>query len=290
MLLASATDVRLVSEGLHRQHRAEDLVLDDLRVVRAAARSSVGSYHSPSSAGDVSTAQHPVARRARPLHESIHPSEVVGVDQRRDRGLGRAAVAQHVFVGEGENLREERIANRRFHQQSRAGHAHLPRVVVLARGLAGGGVEIGVGEHDERALTAELRGEGDDVAGGGGADVARGLGRAGEGDSAAPVGSEISAAPTSSPIPWTMLNTPGGNPASSTRSASTEALTGDHSAGLSTTVLPAARAGAHFQVESMNGAFHGVMITAGPAGMRTMLLAVPFELQVRPSYSPARSA
>ena len=103
-------------------------------------------------------------------------------------------------------------------------------------------------------------------------------------------GSETSAAPTSSPIPWTMLNTPGGNPASSTRSASTEAVTGDHSAGLRITVLPAARAGAHFQVESMNGAFHGVMTTAGPAGIRWMALAVPFELQVRPSYSAARSA
>ena len=55
-------------------------------------------------------------------------------------------------------------------------------------------------------------------------------------------------------------------------------------------MLPAASAGAHFQVESMNGAFHGVMITAGPAGIRWMVLAVPFELQPRPSYSPARSA
>ena len=56
------------------------------------------------------------------------------------------------------------------------------------------------------------------------------------------------------------------------------------------TVLPAARAGAHFQVESMNGAFHGVMMTAGPAGIRWMVLAVPLELHLRPSYSLARSA
>ena len=32
---------------------------------------------------------------------------------------------------------------------------------------------------------------------------------------------------------------------------------------------PAASAGAVFQVESMNGAFHGVITTAGPLGMRT---------------------
>ena len=104
------------------------------------------------------------------------------------------------------------------------------------------------------------------------------------------LGSAASAAPTSSPIPWTTLNTPGGNPASSTRSASTEAESGDHSAGLSTTVLPAARAGAHFQVESMNGAFQGVMTTAGPAGIRWTAFAVPLEVQVRSSYPPARSA
>ena len=80
--------------------------------------------------------------------------------------------------------------------------------------------------------------------------------------------SATSAAPASSPIPCTMLNTPGGKPASATRSASSEHESGDHSGGFSTTVQPAASAGAVFQVESMNGAFQGVITTAGPAGMR----------------------
>jgi hypothetical protein len=102
--------------------------------------------------------------------------------------------------------------------------------------------------------------------------------------------SPTSAAPTSSPMPCTTLKTPGGRPASSARSASSEHDSGDHSAGLRMTVLPAARAGAHFQVESMNGAFHGVMITAGPAGMRTTRFAVPFEVHSRPRYSSASSA
>ena len=65
------------------------------------------------------------------------------------------------------------------------------------------------------------------------------------------------AAPTFSPIPWTTLNTPGGRPASIVRSPSSEQDSGDHSAGFSTTVQPAARAGAVFQVESMKGAFQG---------------------------------
>ena len=42
-------------------------------------------------------------------------------------------------------------------------------------------------------------------------------------------------------------------------------------------MLPAASAGAHFQVESMNGAFQGVMTTVGPAGMRSTVLAVPLD-------------
>ncbi len=66
-----------------------------------------------------------------------------------------------------------------------------------------------------------------------------------------------SAAPTSSPMPWTTFSTPGGIPASLARSPSSEHDSGDHSAGLSTAVQPAASAGAVFQVESMNGAFHG---------------------------------
>ncbi len=70
-------------------------------------------------------------------------------------------------------------------------------------------------------------------------------------------GCETRAAPASSPMPCTTLKTPGGKPASTVRSASSEADSGDHSAGLRTTVQPAARPGAHFQVESMNGAFHG---------------------------------
>ena len=53
---------------------------------------------------------------------------------------------------------------------------------------------------------------------------------------------------------------------------------------------PAASAGAVFQVESMNGAFHGVITTAGPLGIRSTRLRVPFESQTRSSYSTARSA
>ena len=67
-------------------------------------------------------------------------------------------------------------------------------------------------------------------------------------------------------MPWTTLNTPGGRPASWAMSASSDAVSGAHSGGLTTTVLPAASAGPMRQVASISGAFQGVMIATTPAG------------------------
>ncbi len=50
--------------------------------------------------------------------------------------------------------------------------------------------------------------------------------------------------------------------------ASSVAESGDHSAGFSTTVLPAASAGASRQVVSISGAFHGMISPATPTGLR----------------------
>ena len=81
-------------------------------------------------------------------------------------------------------------------------------------------------------------------------------------------GCSVSALPASSPMPCTVLSTPSGRPACLASLASRSAVTGDHSAGLCTTVQPAASAGAIFQVDSMNGVFHGVMTPTGPIGTR----------------------
>ena len=56
------------------------------------------------------------------------------------------------------------------------------------------------------------------------------------------------ASPTSAPRPCRTLNTPGGNPASATHVLNMYAVTGVSSEGLATTQLPAANAGATFQV------------------------------------------
>ena len=81
-------------------------------------------------------------------------------------------------------------------------------------------------------------------------------------------GCSVRVLPATSPKPLTVFHTPGGMPASRLISARIIAVNGLSSAGLCTTVQPAASAGAIFQVESMNGVFQGVMTATGPIGVR----------------------
>ena len=60
-------------------------------------------------------------------------------------------------------------------------------------------------------------------------------------------------APVVGPSPGTMLITPGGNPTSAASSARRSALSGVCGSGLSTTVQPAASAGASFHVVISSG-------------------------------------
>src|SRR6266567_8227494 len=97
----------------------------------------------------------------------------------------------------------------------------------------------------------------------------------------------VSALPASSPMPCTVFSTPSGTPACLTSLAKRSAVTGDHSAGLCTTVQPAARAGAIFQVESMNGVFHGVITPTGPIGTRVEMFQCSSLGMLRPSRASA---
>jgi hypothetical protein len=63
-----------------------------------------------------------------------------------------------------------------------------------------------------------------------------------------------------------MLTTPGGRPTSSQISASRRAVNGVVSAGLSTTVLPQASAGAIFHAAISSGKFHGMIWPHTPTG------------------------
>jgi len=81
----------------------------------------------------------------------------------------------------------------------------------------------------------------------------------------------------------TTLKTPSGTPASWVSSANFSAVSGVSEAGLSTIVLPAARAGAIFHDESRNGKFHGTIAPITPRGWRKVKVNA---LSRSPSVSP----
>ena len=64
-----------------------------------------------------------------------------------------------------------------------------------------------------------------------------------------------------------MFTTPGGRSASWIISASSSAVSGVVSAGLSTTVFPVASAGAIFHAAISSGKFHGMIWPATPIGL-----------------------
>ena len=78
------------------------------------------------------------------------------------------------------------------------------------------------------------------------------------------------ALPTLGPVPWRILSTPGGNPASLHICPSKEAVSGVISDGFAMTQLPAAMAGAIFQVKRYKGRFQGEIHPTMPIGCRSV--------------------
>ena len=89
--------------------------------------------------------------------------------------------------------------------------------------------------------------------------------------------------PTTRPCPTTTLNTPSGMPASTTIRSSSTAVSGVSSAGLSTTVLPAASAGPSFHEAIASGKFQGVISPTTPSGSRNVRSTPPATGIVSPS-------
>src|SRR5688572_2646836 len=79
-------------------------------------------------------------------------------------------------------------------------------------------------------------------------------------------GCSASALPTIEPSPGTTFSTPGGSPASIASSANLSAELDAISDGLSTTVLPAASAGANLSTALTDGKFQGVIAPTTPRG------------------------
>src|SRR5262249_62194827 len=83
-----------------------------------------------------------------------------------------------------------------------------------------------------------------------------------------------SARPTSVP-PGNTLRTPAGSPAFSAISARSRASNGVSGDGLSTTVQPAASAGAYLNAVCVCGTFHGVIAATTPTGTCETRVRVP---------------
>jgi hypothetical protein len=72
-------------------------------------------------------------------------------------------------------------------------------------------------------------------------------------------------------------------PASAASSANRSAVSGVSPAGFSTTVLPAASAGASFQEAMVSGKFHGTISPTTPSGSRKVRSTPPATGMVSPS-------
>src|SRR5580704_1334117 len=79
-----------------------------------------------------------------------------------------------------------------------------------------------------------------------------------------------SSAPTTDAEPVNTFNTPAGSPASVSSSPNLTPSTGVSEAGLKTTALTAASAGAILRAGIANGKFHGVITETTPTGSRNV--------------------
>ncbi len=89
--------------------------------------------------------------------------------------------------------------------------------------------------------------------------------------------------PQTLPGPATTFTTPSGSPASSTSFSNSSAVSGVSSAGFSTSVLPAASAGAIFQQAIVSGKFQGTISPTTPSGSRKVMSTPPATGIVSPS-------
>ncbi len=193
------------------------------------------------------------------------PFALLGRDDGTEVGLGiepRADARLARPLGERAHDLVELVL---VHEQPASGVAGLAGVEVDPHeGARDGRLEVGIGEDDVGRLAAELEGDPLERAPGLLTDLPAHLGRAGEGDL---VDARVvdQAAPVS-PSPVSTLSTPPGIPASSASSPMRSAVSGVCSAGLSTTVQPAARAGPSFHAAIIMGKFQGMICPHTPTG------------------------
>ena len=165
--------LRLVVEGLEGQHRAEDLALDDLGIVRGGLDQG-RLVEEPADLGPLAAAHDRGRRRRGRARRSPRPGRGArGGSAARSSSPARAGRRARARRPRRRSARGNRSATARS-TSSRVPARHTwPRVVVHPRRQRGRVVEVGVGEDEQRALAAELARERHEVRGRGLADRAR---------------------------------------------------------------------------------------------------------------------
>ena len=142
----------------------------------------------------------------------VHPSEVIGVDHRRDRGLRRPTVARHVLVG----VREHPLQEGRRGPTPRPAAACPPDTPARHRRTGRRPLRAAASRSASANTMSGLLPPSSAVKGTMLRAAAAPMSRAASGEPVKEIrrtrGSETSAAPTSSPMPCTTLNTPGREP------------------------------------------------------------------------------
>src|SRR6266487_6232657 len=174
----------------HRQDRAEDLLLGQAGVGADLVEQGGAQEH----AAGVGRVLHRAAASCDPgafgaadLQVLEHLLVLAAVDDRAGvggLGGGRAGLQGVDAAGE---LLDELAVDRCVDQQARGGAAGLPLPgeVHTAQGALDGEVQVGVGQHHDRVLAAQLQGDGlDHVDGGALLDGTADLGRTDEGEAA----------------------------------------------------------------------------------------------------------
>jgi hypothetical protein len=160
----------------------------------------------------------------------------------------------------------EGVEDLALHEDSGARAAVLAGIVEEAHRRAGGGpLDVRIGEDDVGALAAEFEGDPLELVGGLAHDPLADRGRAGEAD-LADVGVGDEALPHDRALAGQDSKDALREPGLQANSPSRIAVSGVSSAGLRTTVLPAARAGPKPQPAMGIGKFHGTMTETTPSG------------------------
>ena len=148
----------------------------------------------------------------------------------------------------------ELVVDARLDDRPAARRADLARVDERrGQRVIDGGLEIGVGEHDVRALAAELERDALHVHRGAAHQRAPGLDATGQGDEVDVRAESASACPTRSPGPRTRLTTPRGDAGLLEQAGQVDRRQRRQVGGFMTAVHPAASAGAIFHDSCRSG-------------------------------------